>query len=446
MLRYLSQIYLQTLQTLDSKRLVSERLRSHTALATDVLAVGKAATAMACGAKSTLGSALARGFVLTKDEHIKPADRAELGAHFLLREAAHPVPNESGLKATLELKSWLTESQTKRLMVLLSGGASSLLVSPSPPLKLDDLKAINTALLACGLSIESINILRKHLSQVKGGQLAEYCAPFYDSIEQMLMVDICAPDFSPAEVNSLVGSGPFLADPSTLRQAESILNSLAPRLSEACTDRARRALKETPKQNSVETVVLASHLEVHQTARRHLGDDCLEVEDWPSPVTSEVQDLARELVRVGKDIKARGLTGVLVSCGEPTVTLTSEKAGMGGRCQELALHVAKQIAGVKGLTFLAGSTDGTDGPSPYAGAVVDGESWPQLCRLLGSEAAETALNQHQSSKLLEQLPESHLKTGPTGQNLNDLFLLAVGEKTQDPAHIESKSSSCPQST
>src|SRR5690606_31705470 len=123
----------------------------------DVLAVGKAASTTMVGAKDILGNRLRRGFVLTKYGHILPADRPFLSDEITLREAGHPIPDLSGLQATKDLLRWLGQSGAEDLLVFCSGGASSLLVSPSPPLSLGDLQAINGTLLRSGLPIETLN-------------------------------------------------------------------------------------------------------------------------------------------------------------------------------------------------------------------------------------------------------------------------------------------------
>ncbi|MFA5508291.1 MAG: MOFRL family protein, partial [Vulcanimicrobiota bacterium] len=120
-----------------------------------------------------------------------------------------------------------------------------------------------------------------------------------------------------------------------------------------------------------------------------------------------------------------GRRGVLVASGEPTVAIRVENPGRGGRCQELALRFAREIAGCPGLRLLAGSSDGTDGPTEDAGALVDGTTWPELCRVLGEDEMERVLREHDSGSALSRLKGALLHTGPTGHNINDLYLLEI---------------------
>ncbi len=386
----------------------------------DVLAVGKAAVPMACAALRELGGKVSRGFLLTKYEHLDESSGRLLQGCFELRESAHPVPDAAGLEATSEILSWLG-SGSGTLLVLMSGGASALLVAPQDPLQLEDLTEINRLLLKSGLPIEKMNVLRKHLSRVKGGQLATRCGG-YDSVEQLLMVDICAPDLKEEEILSLVGSGCFVADPFTMDEALEVLRSLS--LPTGLAERAERALHETPKEVRCSHTILASHRSLLDEARAHIGEP-LAHPDWQPEVTGEVRTLAARFARIGRELKAQERLGVLVAAGEPTVEIKVENPGRGGRCQELALRFAREIAGVEGLRLLAGSSDGTDGPTGDAGALVDGATWPTLCEMLGEDEMERVVREHDSGSALARLNGVLLRTGPTGQNVNDLYLLEV---------------------
>ena len=375
---------------------------------------------MACAAVRELDENVNRGFLLTKYDHLDDTSRKVLQDRFELRESAHPVPDEAGLEATTEILSWLG-SGSGDLLVLMSGGASALLVAPQEPLQLNDLIEINTSLLKSGLPIEKMNVLRKHLSRVKGGQLAARCSG-YDSVEQLLMVDICAPDLKEAEILSLVGSGCFVADPFTVTEAEEVLQALS--LRNGLAQRAEKALHETPKKVRCSNTVLASHRSLLEEARRAVGEP-LTHPDWKPEVTGEVRALAAEFARIGRELKAQGLRGVLVAAGEPTVEIEVDTPGRGGRCQELALRFAREVAGVEGLRLLAGSSDGTDGPTGDAGALVDGATWPALCDMLGTDEMERVVREHDSGSALAHLEGALLRTGPTGQNVNDLYLLEI---------------------
>lgn len=424
MTKYLRSIYLETLEQLDAARLTQQALQDFSNLGkSDIVALGKAAATMSAGARRALRADVSRGFVLTKTSHLGEA--TEL-SEFELHEAAHPVPDQNGIAASRCLKAWLQQpsSEDRSLVVLLSGGTSSLLIDPNPPLSLSDLKKMNRALLASGMSIETMNILRKHLSRVKGGKLAELCSN-YSRIVQLVLVDIAAPDLSHEEVVSLVGSGPFSADPSTLEQAREVLSRLEPQLTAELFLKAEQALRETPKESPCESRILADHTSLRIAAVELLGDRHRTHPQWPAAVEGEVREVAQSMARFA-EARLADSDGVFVSTGEPTVTLC-QKPGRGGRCQELALRFSKEIAGRSDIALLAGSSDGTDGPTDDAGALVTGQTWPELVQRVGECSLLEMLENNDCGSALALLPGALLTTGPTGQNLNDLYLLQVGK-------------------
>lgn len=390
-----------------------------------MLAVGKAAVPMALAARRNFRSQMGRGFLLTKLRHIDPGSRSLLEEDFELREAAHPVPDASSVESTQALLRWChAGTDSRNLLILMSGGTSSLLAAPAPPLSLSDLQQVQKALLSSGLPIEDMNVVRKHLSLVKGGQLAEHVLG-YQRCLQLTLVDICAPDRRPEEILSLVGSGPLVADPSTRAEAEQLLTRLRCRLDPEVFDRARTALRDTPKTSPVQAEILADHRALVDTAVELLGAEHLTCEEWPQHVQGEVSAVAARFAELAQRLQRKGRFGVLVAAGEPTVELGVEPPGEGGRCQELALRFARAVAEQPGLTLLAGSSDGTDGPGEFAGALADGTTWPALVQRVGSDRAEQMLARHDSGGALGLVPGCLLKTGPTGQNLNDLFLLRI---------------------
>ncbi len=381
---------------------------------------------MAQAAAAALGPNLGRGFLLTKDHHIDEAARLGLEKNFVLREASHPVPDQRGHNATLELIDWLESAPNdgRALLVLTSGGTSSLLVAPTEPLTLTDLADLNRAMLSSGLPIERMNILRKHVSGVKGGQLSDRCT-LYRTVQQLLMVDICAPQLKAQEVLSLVGSGPLVADPSEAQVAREVLEVLRARLSAEVFERASKAIHETPFETSVETQVLGSYETLTDTAEALLADRLIKPAGWDRTVTGKVQEVAQRMAEVALQLQREGRSGVLVASGEPTVDLGCDPPGQGGRCQELALHFSRHIAGLGGISLLAGSSDGTDGPTDCAGAFVDSQTWPTLSQKLGQSRLDEMLQRHDSGSALAHLAGALITTGPTGQNLNDLYLIEI---------------------
>lgn len=304
----------------------------------------------------------------------------------------------------------------------MSGGTSSLLCLPVDSLELAEFRQIQNTLLKSGLPIERINVLRKHLSQVKGGQMSVHVAGYQDML-QLTLVDVCGPGLSPEEILSLVGSGPFLADPSSKAEAEAVLEQISSKLGCDLYLKARNSLRETPGTSPFKAVMLADHLSLRACARSILGSQAA---DGPAlDLQGDVASLASRLARAAVKLQAEEKYGVLVTTGEPTVEILSGANGKGGRCQELALRFAREVAGKRGLRLLAGSSDGTDGPTDKAGAVVDGETWPELCGAVGAGKAEALLDNHDSLTALSSVPGSLIETGPTGQNINDLVLLEI---------------------
>ncbi len=427
-------VYQKTLQNLAPERLLMEAFRKRTpGSQVHILSLGKAAAPMACAAREAAGGKAwkGQGFLLTKFGHCSPSERDHLSS-FTFWEAAHPIPDEAGTLAARDLLRWLeSHPQSEELLVLLSGGASSLLADPIPPLNLRDLQELNEALLQSGLPIEEVNVVRKHLSYLKGGQLGARLTKRFKHITQYVLCDVSA-DLAPPHLLSLIGSGPTVPDPSTLEQARRILNRLDSMVPPSKLARWRDCLIETPKDLTLEATILADYHTLRATALGYLSEsDLLEDPNWSPTVEGEVAKLAVIWGRLAKRLLFENRCGTLAATGEPTVRLSADtpKSHRGGRCQELALRFAREIDGVPGITLLAGSSDGTDGPTDYAGAMVDGTTWSRLKALVGEGALLKAVEQHNSTAVLEKLPEALLRTGPTGQNLNDLFLLSICESS-----------------
>ncbi len=414
-------VYREVLKRLDSACFLRDRLDSESYPPyTQLLAIGKAAPAMATLATPYL-AAPREGFVLTKEAHLGAHARDALWG-LETWEAGHPFPDSRGLLATERLVRWLEEVREPRhLLLLLSGGASSLLVDPAPPLTLEDLVELNRALLASGMPIGEINVVRKHLSTLKGGGLGQRLRRFR-RVTQLIFSDICPG----AERLDLVGSGPSLADPSTVKEASERLAQLETFLLPSIMRRCRDALRETPKSLPWTAEGLADHRTLVSLAREILDRRGGEAAGWGVTVTGDVTALASSWAHLAVRLRGEGFQGVLVGSGEPTVRLIDPLPGAkGGRCQELAARFAREIEGTEGISLLAGGSDGTDGPTPYAGACVDGSSWSRLYLTHGIERAEKLLEGHDVSTLLRAVDGLLLETGPTGHNLNDLYLLSI---------------------
>ena len=400
----------------DPERLVRDELtRRGQALRCDaVLALGKAAAAMARGARALPPIPLRPRRLLVRP-HASPV-LLELGWEQLT--GGHPLPDRQSTAAGARLERWLADAQEgQTLLALVSGGASACVELPAPELTLDDLAATQRALLASGLPIGRINAVRKHLSALKGGGALRRTR---GRILAFLLSDV--PDDDP----SAIGSGPFTADPTSFADALAAAQPLAgvpERVLRHLEAGARGVIPETVKPGDpdlarVETTVLGSGRTARAAVAAELRRQGFAVDEG---------DLAGEAAQAGADLVARGraLPGesvAVVLSGETTVTLTGP-AGRGGRNTELALAAARALAGVTpGVeeVVLALATDGEDGSSRGAGGLVDGQVWEALRR--ANADPERALARHDTATALKSAPGALLETGVTSTNVGDLAL------------------------
>jgi hydroxypyruvate reductase len=365
-----------------------------------VWAVGKAAVAMACGAGAR------RGIVVTK---AGGSDGAPAGVE--LYEAGHPIPDERSAAATEALLAAADRlGPGEHALLLLSGGTSALVGGPLPGVALSTVQAATRALVAGGAPIGEINTVRRHLGAVLGGRLAVRAR---GTIEVLALSDVVGDD--PAAI----GSGPASPDPTTLADALAVAHrrGLPPELV-----RALHAVPETPKPGDpafarVRYRILASPPSLREAAGRIARAAGFAVDSRADLVEGDVEVVAAELLGRARRL---GPGELHLAVGEPTVQVRGE--GAGGRAQHLALLVARGLAGGE-LAFAACGSDGTDGPTPVAGAAVDGTTWPNAAaRGLDPEAALARADSHALLSVMGQT----IFTGPTGTNLTDLLLLARG--------------------
>ncbi len=366
-----------------------------------LLAVGKAAQAMSAGARRVLGARLVRGLVVSKPDHL---DRPALAAWGLLGlEAGHPLPTAGSLEAgrrTLALVEGLGPDE--QLLVLISGGASSLLEVPIPGLGLSELEAVNRWLLGSGLPIGAVNAVRKALSLVKGGGLLRWLAGR----------PVCALAISdvPGDDPRAIGSGLLVPDP---HLAERLSGLQLPFWLDTRVQRGlqgRRVLPGVgPEIEQVANLDLAKQA-VAQAARA-----------WGIPAYLHPEFVAGEAAEQGRELAQAllaGPAGVHIWGGETTVRLPPNP-GRGGRSQQLALAAAMTLAGHRGCALLSAGTDGTDGPTQDAGALVDGATLSRAADA-GLDAA-MALARADAGTLLAAAGYL-IATGPTGTNVMDLIL------------------------
>ena len=398
-----------------------------------LLSIGKAALPMALSLENLIGSRLTEGHILTKQgKHKLPARKREL---LRIYTGGHPVPNEAGQRATADILSQLSSLQDDDLvMVLISGGSSALFTAPAAELSLADLQRTNQILLSCGADIQEINTIRKHLSQVKGGQLAKLLHPA--RVITLILSDVIGDQID------LIGSGPTAPDSSTFVDALDVVESyhLAGDLPDpviAHLNAGRRGSHpETPKPGDpcfkdVTNMVLANNLQALNAGAAQAEAEGFSARILPGSLIGEASSagilLAEQLTDMALKGKPLPSPACLIAGGETTVTLTDTATpGLGGRNLEVALSALPILHGLENIALVTLATDGEDGETDAAGAVVTGESY-QRCQQLGLKPEEF-LKRHDSYTLFNSLDDL-LLPGPTGTNVNDLcFLFTLVEK------------------
>ena len=369
-----------------------------------MVAVGKAAWQMASTACAILGDKIDEGLVVTKYGHSK----GEL-PHTRIIEAGHPVPDENSFAsadAAIKLVENLTAEDT--VLFLLSGGGSALFDKPLIPAA--ELEDITKQLLACGANIVEMNTLRKHLSAVKGGRFAQYCAPA--KVFSVVLSDIIGDPLD------MIASGPAYPDSSTCEQAQAIVKRYNLKLS---PEAMAFLLQETPKSlDNVETQITGSVRQLCAAAEkvcRGLGYE-------PVVLTAELSCTARDagsfLGAIARTHKDTEKSLAYIAGGETVVHLTGH--GLGGRNQEIALAAAPLLDGVKDAAVFSVGSDGTDGPTDAAGGYCDGETMAAL-RAKGIDVTAVLADNDAYHALKEC--GGLIITGPTGTNVNDLTVLLL---------------------
>jgi len=389
--------------------------RYHTVMVTGY---GKASAAMAQGVEGVLGDRIQGGLVVTK------TGNARALARIRVLEASHPVPDASSENAARELMAF-AQAQTAGTLVLncVSGGGSSLLCAPGFGLTLEDKQKVNQLLLGSGAPITEVNTVRKHLSLVKGGRLAE---SFYPStVVNLVLSDVMGDKLA------TVASGPTIHDPSTWVEARSVvsryhLDGRVPRkVLEVLEAGAGGRLPETPKSSHPAFTLCDNVLVGGNTEALNAAADQARALGYETTVLStDLEGEASTAAQVFLRCVQKGSSGrpqAFLAGGETTVTVTGK--GTGGRNQEIAVGFAQalQESGLKfDGAFLSGATDGSDGPTDAAGGLLDGETLQRLAPL-----APGALKDNDTYHALEAAG-GLLKTGSTGTNVCDLQILLLG--------------------
>jgi glycerate 2-kinase len=378
-----------------------------------VFGCGKASGAMALAAEHVLGERIVDGLVVVKDGYTAATRRIRLA------EAGHPVPDARGQAAALEIVERVRAAGAGELVLfLVSGGGSALTPAPAPPITLAEKQETTRLLLAAGATINELNAVRKHLSLLKGGQLARAAAPA--EVVSLILSDVVG---DPLDV---IASGPTAPDRSTFAEARAVLErkGVAARVPAAVRQRltagADGSIEETPKPGDrlfdrVRNLIIGNNalvVDEAAAAARRLG---YRAELLTRSLQGEARDAALDLVTRARALPPRTC---LIAGGETTVTVRG--AGRGGRCQEFALAAALELRPGEALTILAAGTDGTDGPTDAAGGLVDAGT-VRRGEAAGS-SSHSALDDNDAYTFLTAAGDL-VRSGPTNTNLLDLYLV-----------------------
>ncbi len=393
-----------------------------------VVGAGKASAPMARAVEDSLGDRISTGLVVVKTGYAIPLRR------IALREAGHPLPDASGEAAAAEILALLSGLGPNDLVLcLISGGGSALLPLPRAGLTLRDKVSTTDLLLRSGANIVEINTIRKHLSRIKGGQLARAVSPA--RLATVLVSDIVG---SPLDA---IASGPTVPDPTTFADALAVLQKyqLTERVPPAVLATLRRGaageLPETPKPGdpafaAAQTTVIADNAMAARAAVEEAEALGFRARLLSTYIEGEAREVGRVFAGIAREIVATGNPLAPPACvvcgGETTVTVTG--AGRGGRNQEVALSAGRALAGLSEALVVSFATDGTDGPTDSAGAVADGTAWARA-RARGFEPAHH-LADNDAYPVLDAIGDL-IRTGPTNTNVNDLMLILCGEAAED---------------
>jgi len=388
-----------------------------------VIGFGKAAVPMAQAMEETLGDIIEAGTVITKYGHAARHGLKKIRVY----EAGHPVPDENGLKGTEEILRMVEVADAGTMVVaLISGGGSALFVSPLAEITLEEKRETTELLLAAGASKQELNAVRKHISRVKGGRLAELLYPA--TTLSLILSDVIGDRLD------VIASGPTSPDYTTFGSALETLKKFglmdhAPQtVVNLIKDGVKGLFPETPKGGEpifgkIENIIIGNNILAVKAAKCAAEARGIRADILSTEISGEAGDAGKWLARKALAAKLhRGdmLPVCLISGGETTVTITG--TGKGGRNMELALVFALEIEGTSGITLLSAGTDGTDGSTDAAGAIVDG-SITVRARNKGIWPEEYLLNN--DSYTFFRKAGGLFTTGPTRTNVMDMQIVVI---------------------
>jgi glycerate 2-kinase len=387
-----------------------------------VVGSGKAAAPMTSAIEDIIGEKVTGGIITVKYGHV-----ADL-SHVKLIEAGHPIPDENGRYGASEIFNLAKKAGKDDLVLcLISGGGSALMPLPYDGLTLKDKQDAVKALLACGASIHEVNAIRKHISKIKGGQLARAAYPA--TLVTLILSDVVGDDLD------VIASGPTVPDLSSFDDCLDILQRY--KISKAMPGNILNHIQlgisgvipETPKPadpvfNKTHNLIIGSNIESLFAAKESaekLGYHVLllssMIEGEARSVAQVHAAIAREIIKTGNPVPR---PACILSGGETTVTISGD--GLGGRNQEFALSASIHIAGNKNIVMLSAGTDGSDGPTDAAGAFSDTDTLMRA-REMNLDPYHFLLN-NDSYHFFQKLEDLFI-TGPTQTNVMDLRIVLV---------------------
>lgn len=391
-----------------------------------LIALGKASQSMTKSMMKVMGERVSKAIVVFPEDQnllLEPKD------NITVIPSSHPVPSNKSILAARVIKEALSGlSSSDTAIFLISGGGSSLVEEPIQGISLDELVRTYSLLLSSGANIKEVNTVRKHISSVKGGRLAELAHP-------AKVIALIASDV-PGNDESFIASGPTAPDPTTYQDALEILKfyeleeEVPSAVLNVLRDGAMGKLQETPKPgdhffSNTWNYIVASPFDLAKAVEeraRQLGFNAYVL---TTRIEGESRELAKAISSVALDT-LKGFTSfqrpaVLILAGEPSVKVRGR--GKGGRATELIAWLSREIDGARGISAFAIDTDGKDGSSDAAGAFADWNTWSELVRIFGRKVIQM-LNSNDSFSVLDSTGYT-IRTGPTGSNLNNLICLII---------------------
>ncbi|SMX47787.1 glycerate kinase type-2 family protein [Maliponia aquimaris] len=410
---FLTDLFQRAVAAADPMRVVAAHLPQRPKGRLVVIGAGKASARMAEAVEAHFGPC--KGLVITRYGYARPCKGIEIV------EAAHPVPDAAGLAATRRLLDLVAGLGPDDLVIaLISGGGSALLCAPADGLTLDDKMAVNRALLASGAPIGQMNVVRKHLSRVKGGQLAAACHPA--RLLTLLISDV------PGDDPGQIASGPTVGETGTPADARAILDrfgiDVPPAVRVALAGPSSVVAPDDQRLTGAETRIIAAPSQSLAVAAEVAAAAGCEVRMLGDALEGEARELgaaqARYALSLQAQVAASGRPLLLLSGGECTVTRRGD--GVGGPNAEFVLAAALTLDGSPGLHVLACDTDGVDGAAEVAGAFADPATLTEA-RRLGLDP-EDSLARNDAHTFFANV-EGQIVTGPTLTNVNDFRAILI---------------------